>query len=132
MRKVLHRLAGAPDATGEGGARNETAPRALNGTRRRGRLPVSCRTQNLTQRFGVKGFIPPERLMALAEERTEGMIAAYEHLSLRATSFGQHLKLLAMLVRSAYMQGINDAIDATVRELNVRRRAAGGAGEVSE
>lgn len=60
---------------------------------------------NFTERFHVKGYIPPDKMAAIAEERTIGFQAAYIHLGGRAQDLGT-------FARSCYMQGVNDSVDA--------------------
>ena len=56
-------------------------------------------------RFQVKGFIPPKAMVDIAEDRTMGMQHAFVHRGGRASD-------LAILARSCYMQGVNDAVDS--------------------
>lgn len=60
------------------------------------------------ERFHVKGFIPPEKMVEIADERTLGMQCAFIHLGGRAQDVGT-------FARSCYMQGVNDAADALAR-----------------
>lgn len=58
------------------------------------------------------GFIPPAAMQKIATERTEGMIGIYMY-------YGARTAHLPLLVRSAYMQGVNDAVDSLVQTGNV-------------
>lgn len=61
--------------------------------------------QKLGDRFQVRGFIPPAKMVDIADDRTMGMQMAFVHLAARAGHVG-------ILARSCYMQGVNDAIDS--------------------
>ena len=63
---------------------------------------------NFTERFHVKGYIPPEKLAAIAEDRTMGFQQAFVHQGARAQDIGT-------FARSCYMQGMNDSIDAVTQ-----------------
>lgn len=63
---------------------------------------------NLTERFQVKGYIAPENMVDIAEDRTIGFQAAFIHFGGRAQDIG-------LFARSCYMQGVNDSVDALTR-----------------
>lgn len=63
---------------------------------------------SLTERWHVKGYIPPENLADIAEERTTGFQSAFVHYGARAQDIGP-------FARSCYMQGVNDATDALAK-----------------
>lgn len=63
------------------------------------------RNARLTERYGVSGYIPPQKMVNIAEERTSGLAAAFVALGARADHVG-------LFARSCYMQGVNDAIDS--------------------
>lgn len=63
---------------------------------------------NLTQTFQVKGYIAPEQMADIAEDRTIGLQSAFIHYGGRAQDVGA-------FARSCYMQGVNDSVDAITR-----------------
>ena len=67
---------------------------------------------NLTKRCGVKGFIPPQTMLDIASDRTDCLLEAYYMDAFRGRSFEDAHKALQVLVRSAYMQGVHDMIEA--------------------
>ena len=85
---------------------------------------------NLTRRCHVKAWFPPQRMMEIATERTEGLVCAFiarGHRNVQATSLPPQVQSMLMLAnelgrpglelfaRSCYLQGLNDAIDAAAR-----------------
>jgi hypothetical protein len=71
----------------------------------------------MTRLWHVKAWIAPKHMVAIAAERTDGMVAAF-------MSRGARVDQLSTLVRSAYMQGLNDAIDALQQNPVVVREMA--------
>lgn len=63
---------------------------------------------NLTEQYHVKGYIPPEALASIADDRTGGIQCAFVRMGGRAKDVG-------ILARSCYMQGVNDSIDAITK-----------------
>lgn len=63
---------------------------------------------NFTERWHVKGYIPPAKMADIAEERTSGFQSAFVHYGARAQDVGT-------FARSCYMQGVNDSVDALTR-----------------
>jgi hypothetical protein len=62
------------------------------------------------KRYEVSGFIPPETMARIAEERTSGMADFFI-----ATASRDGLKWcdqLHRLAQSCYMQGINDSVES--------------------
>jgi len=62
------------------------------------------------RRFDIKLWVPPDYAVDLAQDRTEGMLSCY-----MLECWGD-VEMLKMLVRSAYLQGVNDTIDAAVKQ----------------
>jgi hypothetical protein len=74
----------------------------------------------LGNRCQLKAYIPPARLIEIADERTDGMVDFY-------ILAGDHrIEHLRTLVRSAYMQGVHDTIDAavTLKEIKLEQDTA--------
>lgn len=70
------------------------------------------------RKYGVKLFIPSERLVDIAANRTDGMAAYfYSNASGDPT---KSLTQLRTLVRGAYLQGLTDMANAIARD-EVRR-----------
>lgn len=77
--------------------------------------------KRLGDRFEVRGYIPPAKMVEIAADRTAGMMGAYLWNGARAHDLG-------ILVRSCYMQGVNDAADAlALLERNAQIRRGSGA-----
>lgn len=65
------------------------------------------------ERYEVSGFIPPEAMTRIADERTRGMADFF-----LATASRQGMAWydqLHRLARSCYMQGVNDSVDSIVK-----------------
>jgi len=69
----------------------------------------------MTARLGVIAFFPQARIVALADERTEGIASAYRELAAKASTWPRQVQLMNALRQSCYLQGLHDAIDAAVR-----------------
>lgn len=65
------------------------------------------RKPNLTKRCDVKAWFPPEVMVNIAGERTRCLVDAY-YLT-RSGGINEQMRNLETLVRSSYMQGVNDA-----------------------
>ena len=78
-------------------------------------------------KYEVKLWIPPESILEVAKDRTEGMAGFF-----LATASREGLRWwdeLRVFAASCYMQGINDAIEAETRARLRRRKEQGnGAG----
>lgn len=64
--------------------------------------------RNLGARCGVKLWGPPARHLALARERTDGMLSYFLAVQINRRMGPEDL---AVLVRSAYLQGCRDAAE---------------------
>lgn len=62
----------------------------------------------LGERFGIQGYLPPAKLIEIAQERTSGFVFAWMFTGSRAHQ-------LQIMANSCYMQGINDAADSLIR-----------------
>lgn len=65
------------------------------------------------RKYGVKLWIPPERLADIAADRTSGMLAYFLHNG-SSDPLESHRQLRS-LVQAAYMQGLNDMADAIAK-----------------
>lgn len=65
--------------------------------------------RNLTKRYHVKAFVPKPEILAIASERTEGLISAFIFAG------GSRYDKLVDFARSCYLQGLHDGIDAAVK-----------------
>lgn len=72
------------------------------------------RTYKPGERYQVKAYVPPDYISRAAEDRTQGMLHYYLDVS-RGMPLEVSLDMLGTLVRSAYMQGANDVIEAGIR-----------------
>lgn len=72
-------------------------------------------------RFEVRLFVPPERMIEIAAERTDGMADFYLRHSRRGV---QGYDDLHAVVRSAYLQGVEDML-AVIRSGEVEELANG-------
>lgn len=70
------------------------------------------------KKFGVKLWIPPERLLEVAANRTDGMLGYF--YSNGACSIETAIRNLRDLVRAAYLQGLTDMADAVARNEKVQ------------
>ena len=83
-------------------------PKPPHGNTKRERLRRSA------DRCEVKAYIPPARMVEIAAERTDGMLAYYVFA---ARSGVAGLDDLRTLVRSAYMQAIHDVTSPEVIQI---------------
>jgi hypothetical protein len=72
------------------------------------------RLRGLGARCGIKMFFPPDGVIAIAANRTEGMVRYFWEYVLGCSFIAAH-DALDRLVRSAYLQGIADAAYAMER-----------------
>jgi hypothetical protein len=71
-------------------------------------------------RYRVSGFIPPQPMVKIAADRTDGMLGMYMHYGARTAD-------LPVLVRSAYMQGVNDVVGSLFKAgYEIVKREANG------
>ena len=90
---------------------------------------------NLTKRCRVKAWFPPQRMVEIATERTEGFVCAFiaqGHRNAEGLRYPPQVTSMLMLAnelgrpglelfaRSCYLQGLNDAIDAAARMEHLR------------
>jgi hypothetical protein len=68
----------------------------------------------LGNRCEVKMWIPAQRYIEIAAERTDGMVKYFLE-TVDSLSWMKAWDYIHMLVRSAYMQGVTDAADAMVK-----------------
>jgi len=61
----------------------------------------------LGERFGIQGYLPPAKLIEIAQERTSGFVFAWMFTGARAHQ-------LQIMANSCYMQGVNDAADSLI------------------
>lgn len=66
------------------------------------------RRQKQLERNEVSEWEAPAEMVRIANERTDGMLAQF-------MQDGARYNELARVIRSAYMQGVNDTIDAIMR-----------------
>lgn len=64
-------------------------------------------------RYQVKLWIPPERILEVAHSRTEGMTGYF--LETGSSDYSRWRRDLYRLTAAAYLQGINDAVEAEIR-----------------
>jgi len=65
-----------------------------------------------TKLCDVSCYVPPQSMVAAAEERTEGMVSLFV---MEARSGRQWMDDLRTLVRSAYIQGAQDAANIAAK-----------------
>jgi len=65
----------------------------------------------------VKAFIPPQRAVEIARERTEGMVHYFWEV-VRGMNIIGYMDCIDNLARSCYLQGIEDAAVAMAKEKN--------------
>ena len=66
------------------------------------------------KRCEVKLVVPPPDLARIAAERTKGMVR-YFHATVRRVNWFTVDSYLCALAQSAYLQGIQDGIDAAIQ-----------------
>lgn len=71
--------------------------------------------EHLGRKFGVKLWIPPENILQVAHDRTEGMVDYYLKVGESALDGPFATRRLRATVAGAYMQGMNDMIEAMIR-----------------
>jgi hypothetical protein len=70
--------------------------------------------KELAKRLEVKAYIPSDSATAVAQERCSGLLE-YFHVAVRNASWLEAYDMIDTLVRSAYLQGVNDAARAMVK-----------------
>jgi hypothetical protein len=75
---------------------------------------ASQRLLNLGKRCEVYAYIPPQYAQDLADDRTEGLVRYFWEAT-RGMTFIQAYDCVGVLVRSAYLQGVNDTAVAMAK-----------------
>ena len=76
-------------------------------------MPNKSSRVHYGERYEVSGYIPPESMTRIADERTRGMADFF--LATASRHGLAWYDQLHRLARSCYMQGVNDSVDSIVR-----------------
>jgi hypothetical protein len=73
-----------------------------------------AKLKELAKRLEISAYIPPERSVEIAEERTGDMVH-YFHALMREASWEEASRYVQLLANSCYLQGITDAAVAMAK-----------------
>lgn len=73
------------------------------------------RWSGLGKRCEVVAYIPPGRIVEVAEERVRGLVAYFHEITRPPTDYHTLLDCVDTLARSCYLQGASDTADAAAK-----------------